>query len=727
MPIKKKKSSLVKIKTKPVKRVVKKAAKKKPNTSKSAGFKSKIKAAKAKSDLEKLKYLIDSDGDGLTDYQEKLYGTDPYKTDTDDDGLSDYEEIKIYESNPLKADSNHNGIKDGEEVRRGMNPAGKGKLKTILTEKSGSSKKIKMLEEKLKKMKMIIDSDGDGLTDHQESLYGTDPFNPDTDGDGLSDYEEVKIYQTDPLNSDTNNDGISDGDSVKKGINPRGSGKLKDLFIPYYGNDYQPEFLKTKRILFYSSSAILIKVVVIMAIAMLPLSAWVTPDISAEQSKKIIQLTNEVRRNLQLKPLIENYVLDQVALAKAQDMLTNQYFAHIGPNGKGVDSFLETFGYKYDVAGENLAMGFSDSADVVNAWIKSKTHYANLIDPSFKEIGVAMTTGKFNSLETTLVAQVFGDPSAKIISETKPKPVIKNSSVAPKSISPTKKIAQAKQNVSTVSVNRVLGEKVNEKLIQPILIYPENNFVTKNGTIDLKISAPVADKLAIFIDGSGVTTSGSFLNDTYLQTIELSEGAHKLQFKSSLGDQIAPSIEYSITVDQTPPVIDQARTKIMVAESVSKDQKIVRVEAYMSPDTARAEANFGNYTIKLIKDSTDPQKWTGSTVIFTQEQEQIFNPVVMATITAGDNLDNMATVDIKWEDITPVKPSVLTQYLFARDYGSKYTNWLFNISSIYYKVLLGLVVLVLALNIFIKVRRQNFKFIIPAIGLIILLVTLILI
>jgi eukaryotic-like serine/threonine-protein kinase len=64
------------------------------------------------------------------------------------------------------------------------------------------------------------DSDGDGLTDAQELLIGTDPFNPDTDGDGLTDGEEVLIYGTDPLRADTSGDGINDGTAVAMGIDP---------------------------------------------------------------------------------------------------------------------------------------------------------------------------------------------------------------------------------------------------------------------------------------------------------------------------------------------------------------------------------------------------------------------------------------------------------------------------------------------------------------------------
>ncbi len=76
---------------------------------------------------------------------------------------------------------------------------------------------------------VAIDSDGDGLSDEEESTYGTDPSLPDTDGDGLFDREEVRVYETDPLNQDTDGDGFIDGDEVDNGYSPKGAGRL---FIP---------------------------------------------------------------------------------------------------------------------------------------------------------------------------------------------------------------------------------------------------------------------------------------------------------------------------------------------------------------------------------------------------------------------------------------------------------------------------------------------------------------
>ncbi|MBU4332233.1 thrombospondin type 3 repeat-containing protein [Patescibacteria group bacterium] len=76
---------------------------------------------------------------------------------------------------------------------------------------------------------VTLDNDGDGLTNEEEAVLGTNFDDPDTDGDGLPDLDEVKIYQTDPLNPDTDSDGYSDGEEVGSGYNPNGPGKLLEL------------------------------------------------------------------------------------------------------------------------------------------------------------------------------------------------------------------------------------------------------------------------------------------------------------------------------------------------------------------------------------------------------------------------------------------------------------------------------------------------------------------
>ncbi|MBP9827674.1 hypothetical protein KBC55_00795 [Patescibacteria group bacterium] len=79
---------------------------------------------------------------------------------------------------------------------------------------------------------IVIDSDGDGLSNDEEMELGTSINNPDSDNDGLGDREEIQVYKTNPLNPDTDGDTYSDGVEVQGGYNPNGEGKLLQVPTP---------------------------------------------------------------------------------------------------------------------------------------------------------------------------------------------------------------------------------------------------------------------------------------------------------------------------------------------------------------------------------------------------------------------------------------------------------------------------------------------------------------
>jgi len=109
-------------------------------------------------------------------------------------------------------DSDGDGLYDHEEKVLGTDP------KKADTDNDGLNDKI---EKDLGTNPLKADTDGDGLNDGDEvNKYRTDPLKTDTDGDGLSDGEEVTKYQTDPLKTDTDGDGLDDKDEVLKGTNP---------------------------------------------------------------------------------------------------------------------------------------------------------------------------------------------------------------------------------------------------------------------------------------------------------------------------------------------------------------------------------------------------------------------------------------------------------------------------------------------------------------------------
>lgn len=120
--------------------------------------------------------------------------------------------------------------------------------------------------------------------------------------------------------------------------------------------------------------------------------------------------TNDYRTTNSEKALTVNDKLTQAAQMKADDMASKGYFSHIGPNGEKPWFWFEKVGYKYEYAGENLAVDFTESNDVSNAWINSAKHKANLLNVNFTEIGVGIANGSFEGHNTTFVVQFFGKP-----------------------------------------------------------------------------------------------------------------------------------------------------------------------------------------------------------------------------------------------------------------------------------------------------------------------------
>lgn len=129
--------------------------------------------------------------------------------------------------------------------------------------------------------------------------------------------------------------------------------------------------------------------------------------------KQVIELTNQKRIELGLESLVLNQDLAEAALAKGQDMFTDQYWSHTAPDGTEPWNFIRQSGYKYQVAGENLARDFSNTESMISAWMASPTHRANIMNSKYNEIGIAVIDGTLEGYETTLVVQMFGSQSTR--------------------------------------------------------------------------------------------------------------------------------------------------------------------------------------------------------------------------------------------------------------------------------------------------------------------------
>ncbi len=183
------------------------------------------------------------------------------------------------------------------------------------------------------------------------------------------------------------------------------------LFKPRRSNNHRPRLLHPEALFF-------LVLIISGFVALLHLfSGMGNPNksilgyASSITPKEVINATNEERALLGLDALQVNDLLTEAAINKGKDMFADQYWSHTAPDGTEPWSFLRQAGYVYHVAGENLARDFSNTKNMVTAWMASPTHRSNIVNPKYTEIGIAVIDGKLQGYETTLVVQMFGVPS----------------------------------------------------------------------------------------------------------------------------------------------------------------------------------------------------------------------------------------------------------------------------------------------------------------------------
>ncbi|PIR72970.1 MAG: hypothetical protein COV26_01010 [Candidatus Nealsonbacteria bacterium CG10_big_fil_rev_8_21_14_0_10_36_23] len=247
--------------------------------------------------------------------------------------------------------------------------------------------------------------------------------------------------------------------------------KLKILFIPCEGNQYKPRFLAGGTLFYIVLALFILKLIAVFFIIYLPKTVFF-----ADLTKTaLIQLTNQERQVLGVPMLKENQKLNEAAQQKAQDMLNNDYFSHYSPTGINPWYWFKKAGYKYQTAGENLAVGFMDSEEIVAGWINSASHRDNLLNPKFQETGIAVLKGDFQGSETTVVVQLFGSPLKTIGTVTAAKPV--SETVKPKTESKMDLVSKI-QPEKEVKVTKITeGIEVTEEEISPKEVIKEEEIV----------------------------------------------------------------------------------------------------------------------------------------------------------------------------------------------------------------------------------------------------------
>lgn len=104
--------------------------------------------------------------------------------------------------------------------------------------------------------------------------------------------------------------------------------------------------------------------------------------------REVVRLVNLERAKAGLSPLEYDWQLSRVARYKSEDMQKNKYFSHTSPTYGSPFNMMKSFGISYKTAGENIARGYQTPSAVVNGWMNSKGHRANILNSSFTHIGV---------------------------------------------------------------------------------------------------------------------------------------------------------------------------------------------------------------------------------------------------------------------------------------------------------------------------------------------------
>ena len=239
--------------------------------------------------------------------------------------------------------------------------------------------------------------------------------------------------------------------SLKSAFAPLGvfGRHLADHFIPHARNNYHPHVLGHRALALFS---VLLVTAKIFTIAVLAWGSVVPAFSSAITETNIITLTNQSRLDNSDGQLTQNTELDQAAQAKADDMLAKGYFAHVTPDGRTPWSFITAAGYNYLIAGENLAVNFTEAEDVETAWMNSPGHRANILNKDFKEIGIGISQGVYQGHNAIFVVQEFGTPAEQQIAISNTPTIVQTAAVpVPAALPQTPAASPAVFGSSTIS------------------------------------------------------------------------------------------------------------------------------------------------------------------------------------------------------------------------------------------------------------------------------------
>lgn len=185
---------------------------------------------------------------------------------------------------------------------------------------------------------------------------------------------------------------------------------MKLTLIPHGANQYRPHLIRR-----YGLIVLLLFVVGAQAGYNLTTSGSVLGVRAVISTDELLAETNVARKEAGVGVLQSNQQLNEAAFMKAKDMLRQQYWSHVAPDGTTPWQWLTKAGYNYASAGENLAKNFSSSDATMAAWMASPEHRENVLNPRYTEVGFAVADGVLNGKNTTLIVALYGQSASGML------------------------------------------------------------------------------------------------------------------------------------------------------------------------------------------------------------------------------------------------------------------------------------------------------------------------
>ncbi len=453
-------------------------------------------------------------------------------------------------------------------------------------------------------------------------------------------------------------------------------------FVPTPRNRYQPYALRKKALTFYVTVLFIFKASVGIFVFAYPQPAFY----ASANVEEILRLTNEERAKVGVAPLSLNPLLNQSALLKTNDMFSQQYFAHVSPQGVEPWYWFDHTGYHYTYAGENLAIGFETSEGVHQAWMNSAGHRDNILNPNYKEIGIAVVYGQFEGNYTTLITQHFGSLENTPYTEI-PAPATEPAATpvppAPTPATPTAPSTPAPDLTAPAP---------------PQFLEPKNFLVTKNSQPTITGIAEAGATVFLYTEESKINETKANPQNRFSFTLKspLSDGANTFRAAAvdANGNWSAFSQNLTITIDTQAPNIDLDHSYAL--PSYLEPRKNFDVFAYVTGVPVEVRASSGNIEVTL-------EKREGN--LYYGVIEQSTNGIWLKAKDQAGNVASEQLSSIKELKIAPQSKRAIplktenNLALFAESLDQAITKLIFLFS--------GAICVLLLINVFVHIRKQN--------------------